>query len=147
MPTTSRERLIPGDPDRVWSYAADPGRLPRWWPKVERVERSGPDDFTKWVLSPRGRAVALEFRLDQVEPGRFVRWEQRIDGTIFQRSLRAAAERIEFRESDDGRGVTVKLTIERKMRGTARLGGLMIARAQGRELDEALDSLERSFSG
>ncbi|MEI6447817.1 MAG: SRPBCC family protein [Actinomycetes bacterium] len=145
MPRTKRTRALDADPEKVWALAADPAKLPRWWPEVDRVDRPDGNSFTKWVVSPRGRAVAMTFSLADLEEGRHVRWVQQLEGTPFARSLRSGAEEVTVEEA--GAGSKIELVIERRMKGTARLGGLLISRGQRRELDEALDRLEARLSG
>ena len=41
MPTTRRSRTFAAEPNRVWSIVGDAHHLPRWWPRVERVEADG----------------------------------------------------------------------------------------------------------
>lgn len=145
MPRTRRSRLLAASPQEVWSFAADPGKLPRWWPDTERVERSSGEDYTRWVLSPRGRAVAMRFRLGHLEQGASVTWNQEIEGSIFERSLRSASERLTLHPRQAG--TLVELEIRRRMRGTARFGAAFIARAQKQQLERALDRLEEAVDG
>ena len=74
-----------------------------------------------------------------------VNWVQVIEGTIFSRSLKSATETLLI--TDDGSATKVQLEIKRKMRGTAKLGALFVARAQKKELDAALDHLEAALDG
>lgn len=145
MPKTTRAKVVAADPQRVWGYAADPSKLPRWWPNIERVERKSSDDYTRWAISPRGRAVAMTFALADLAEGRMVTWEQQIEGTVFARSLRSASETLKVEPAGDS--TKVELTIRRRMRGTARLGALFIAKAQRREIDQALSQLSEALNG
>jgi len=38
MPTVTRTRTIEASPQDVWEVLSDPHHLPRWWPRVSRVE-------------------------------------------------------------------------------------------------------------
>jgi len=76
-------------------------------------------------------------------PGKFCSWEQDLVGTPFARSVVEAIESI--RVEPTAQGSLVTLTIRRKMRGTAKMGALLVARGQRKELDEALNRLERRF--
>ncbi|MGH2855564.1 MAG: SRPBCC family protein, partial [Solirubrobacteraceae bacterium] len=38
MPTTQRTRTIAAPAGEVWELVSDPHHLPRWWPRVARVE-------------------------------------------------------------------------------------------------------------
>jgi hypothetical protein len=75
--------------------------------------------------------------------GEFCSWKQDLVGTPFARSVLEAIESI--RVEADPQGTLVTLTIRRKMKGTAKMGALLVARGQRKELDEALNRLERRF--
>ena len=50
MPTTRRTRTIAAPPDELWSTIADPYHLPRWWPRVDRVEVRWPNGLEEeWL--------------------------------------------------------------------------------------------------
>jgi hypothetical protein len=87
----------------------------------------------------------MTFSLADLDDGRHVRWVQELEGTPFARSVKSAAEEVSVEETDGGS--RIELVIERRMKGTARLGGLLIARGQRRELDQALDRLEVRLDG
>ena len=131
--------------EKAWAYAADPSRLPRWWPAVERVDRIDEENYTRWVMSPRGRAVPMAFRLEQLEAGRKVCWEQELTGTAFARSVRSSQETIEVVSTAGGS--TVVISIRRRLRGTARLGSLLVHRGQRRELGAAVENLKANLDG
>ncbi len=38
MPTAQRSRTIAASPQELWDVVGDPHHLPRWWPRVSRVE-------------------------------------------------------------------------------------------------------------
>ena len=107
MPRTSRRRSIAADPESVWRIAGDPAKLARWWPRVERVDRPSPDRFVKWLTSARGRAVPMAFRLVEAEPGIYACWEQEIEGTAFERSVRSSRESIRIEAVDGGTSVAL----------------------------------------
>ena len=57
----------------------DPHHLPRWWPRVTRVEDVEGDAFTEVMTTAKGKLVRADF---QVVRGRrdaraALRWEQR----------------------------------------------------------------------
>ena len=140
MPKTSVSRLVKCQADKAWSLVGDPGKLQRWWPRVERIDRPAPDRVTRWVISGRGRAVAMEYALSQGESERCLVWSQQVIGTPFAKSVRSSTEIMSLETADEGTVVT--LSIERKLKGTARLGAPLVARAQRQELIKAMDSLE-----
>lgn len=145
MPKTSRSRVLAADPEAVWRIAGDPGKLARWWPKVERVDRPAADQFVKWLTSARGRAVPMSFRLIESEPGVFACWEQELEGSPFERSVRRSRECVRVEPAAEG--TSVVLSIKRSLKGSARLGAPLVARGQRIELESALDRLQERFGG
>jgi hypothetical protein len=126
---------------------ADPYDLPRWWPKVIRVEgvqerrRGRGTLWTKVLETKAGRAVRADFRcLHAKEPLSYA-WEQEIEGSPFAKVLRSSETKIDLEERDGS--TLVSLEADQRLRGMSRLGGWMLRRATGRQLDEALDGLER----
>ena len=140
MPKIAISRLIDCEPSKAWALAGDPGKLQRWWPRVDRVDRPAPGRATRWVVSARGRAVAMTYELSQGASDRSLVWSQVVAGTPFAKSVRSSTELISV--EPDGGGSLVRLSIDRRMKGSARLGGPIIARAQRQELSKAMDSLE-----
>lgn len=129
---------------------SDPHNLPRWWPRVGRVENveqgrgSGRrSQWTKVLETSEGRGVRADFRcLSAAENERYV-WEQELGDTPFARHLRSSRIEIALRESDGG--TQVDLSSVQSLRGMSRLGSPMMRRAQGTMLEEALDGLERAL--
>jgi carbon monoxide dehydrogenase subunit G len=141
MPTTRRSRTLPAGPDAVWRVVGDPNHLPRWWPKVQRVEGVGDAGFTKVFGTSKGRPVRADFRVAEVEAPRRRRWIQVVEGSPFERILLAAEEVAVVEPGADGTRVT--LETRHKLRGLSKLGGFLVRRATRKQLDEALDGLER----
>ena len=140
MPTTRRSRTVADVPERVWETVSDPYHLPRWWPRVERVEGVRGDQFTEVLTTDRGRSVRADFRVvESLAPERRA-WEQEVAGSPFERIMVGA--RTEVLLAPDGAGTRVTLAISQQMRGTARFAGWMVRRATRRVLDEALRALE-----
>jgi uncharacterized protein YndB with AHSA1/START domain len=140
MPTARRSRTVAAPPERVWEVVGDPHHLPRWWPKVTRVEAVTDEHFTEVLSTQDGRSLRADFRVvDSRAPERRA-WEQELDGTPFERVFAAASTEIKLLPDGDGTRVTV--VVRQQVRGSARLGGFMVRRATGRVLDEALDALE-----
>jgi uncharacterized protein YndB with AHSA1/START domain len=141
MPTTRRSRVVDAPPDRVWRIVGDPHHLPRWWPKVRRVEAVTGDGFTQVMRTDKGRDIRADFQIVESEPPRLLRIEQELEGTPFEGFLSESATAIEAEPSEAGTRVTI--TIRHRLRGLARLGGgAMLKRATRRQLDEALEALE-----
>lgn len=139
MPTAKQSRVIAAPPDEVWAIVGDPYHLPRWWPRVERIEQATSGEFTEVLRSDRGRAIRADERLVELKEGSEIAWEQLLEGTPFERLLRHS--RTTIRMTADGSGTRVELSRDQKMRGMARFGGFMLRRATRRLLGEALDGL------
>jgi uncharacterized protein YndB with AHSA1/START domain len=136
MPTARRSRTVAAPPERVWETVGDPHHLPRWWPRVTRVEAVTAEHFTEVLATQDGRSLRAELHV--VESRRL--WEQELEGTPFERVFAAASTEVKLDAYEGGTRVT--LVVRQQVRGSARLGGFMVRRATGRVLDEALDSLE-----
>jgi carbon monoxide dehydrogenase subunit G len=140
MPTTRRSRTVADRPERVWDTVSDPYHLPRWWPRVQRVEAVTADQFTEVLLTESGHAVRADFRVAASEAGALRAWEQNLAGSPFERIM--SASRTEVRIAPEGEGTRVTVSVRQKLRGPARWGGFMVRRATKRVVDEALGALE-----
>lgn len=142
----------------------DPHHLPRWWPRVSRVEAvtltgtGEPDAFTEVLTSSKGKIVRADFRLlDTVESQRVV-WVQQIENTPFARVLKSAETEIWLDEASGRDGPATAVTIELRhelqgfrgngpvslrIAGIASFGGPLVRRAANSTIEEALDGLER----
>jgi uncharacterized protein YndB with AHSA1/START domain len=140
MPTTRRTRAVAAPPEAVWRVVGDPYHLPRWWPKVERVEAVAGERFTELLRSKAGRAVRADFRVVERRKERLLRFEQELANTPFERVLASAETSIVLEPAGDGTAVTV--TVRQRLRGLSRLGGFLVRRATRQIIDEALDGLE-----
>jgi uncharacterized protein YndB with AHSA1/START domain len=141
MGTARRSRLLDAPPDRVWRIVGDAHHLPRWWPKVRRVESVSDGGFTQVMRTEKGRDVRADFRIVEAEPPRVLRFEQELEGTPFEGFLRAAETAIEAEPAEGGTRITI--TTRHRLRGMSRLGGgALLRRATRKQLDEALDALE-----
>jgi uncharacterized protein YndB with AHSA1/START domain len=143
VPTTQRTRTIAAPAGDVWALVSDPHHLPRWWPRVARVEGVEGDVFTKVLTSPRGRMVRADFQVVGVDERELVlRWAQQVEGTPFARLLAGAETELRLRPV--GRATEVTIELRQALRGIfPRLGASRIRRAARATLDEALDGLER----
>lgn len=129
-------------PETVWSVVGDPSHLPRWWPKVQRVESVTAHEFTAVYGTAKGRPVRADFRVTASEPPRHRRWEQVLAGSPFEKFLSAFALSADVAGDDAAGGTALTLTAEQTLRGVSRFGGFMARRGMRRQLDEALDALE-----
>jgi carbon monoxide dehydrogenase subunit G len=140
MPTARRSRTVAAPPERVWGTVGDPYHLPRWWPRVQRVEGVTDEHFTEVLGTDDGRSLRADFRVVvSREPERRA-WEQELAGTPFERLFSAASTEVSL--TPEAAGTRVTLVVRQQLRGTARLGGFMVRRATRRVLDEALQALE-----
>ena len=151
MPVTRRDRLVAAPREDVWRVVSDPHQLARWWPKVLRVEdvqerrRGSGSSWTQVLETRSGRPVRAEVRCLYSKDHHVHAWRQQVDGTPFAKVLRASETRIELEDADGG--TRVSLEMDQRMRGLSRLGGWMVKRATGAQLDEALDGLHRAVAG
>jgi uncharacterized protein YndB with AHSA1/START domain len=140
VPTARRTRVVAASPEALWQTVGDAHHLPRWWPRVQRVERVDGERFTEVLLTKKGRAVRADFRVGRSERPRVRAWEQDVVGSPFARILESA--RTEVRLEPEGEGTRVTLELEQRLLGVSRLGAFMVRRATARVLDGALDALE-----
>jgi len=146
----TRSRTIPAPVPEVWKLVSDPYNLPRWWPRVSRVEnverKSGGrrSQWTKVLETSEGRGVRADYRcLSSAENERYV-WEQQLEGTPFARHLRSSQIEIALRAA--GGGTKVGLSSVQVLKGMSRLGSPLMRRGQGEILEEALDGIERALA-
>ena len=148
MPRARRSRVIAADRRDVWRIVSDPYHLARWWPKVTRVEdvyerkRGSGTQWTKVLETRAGKGVRADFRCRYSRDNEAYSWEQDIPGSPFAKVLRSAVTTIDLDDSNGGTRVT--LAVDQRLRGMSRLGGFMLKRATRRQLNEALDGLERA---
>ena len=132
----------------VWKLVSDPYSLPRWWPRTGRVENVSGDGGrrTRWTQvleTAEGRGVRADFRcVSSAEGERYV-WEQELEGTPFERHLKAL--RVEVGLRGAGEGTEVTLAEEQSLKGMSKLGTPLMRRARREKLDEALDGIERAL--
>lgn len=141
MAVIRRTRTIGASPEEIWATACDPHHLPRWWPRVQRVEGVDTTGFTQVLRTGKGRPVRADFRIEEARPPELCRWAQELEGTPFERLFAEASTEIRLVPDADGGGTRVTLAASRRMRGLNRLGGILLRRATRRQLDEALDGL------
>jgi uncharacterized protein YndB with AHSA1/START domain len=146
----TRTRTVEAPVAEVWKLVSDPYNLPRWWPRTARVENVDAKpggtrtQWTKVLQTAEGRGVRADFRcVSSAERERYV-WEQELEGTPFERHLKALRVEIGMKGRD---GETkVSLTEEQTLKGMSKLGSPLMRRARGDVLDEALDGIERALT-
>jgi uncharacterized protein YndB with AHSA1/START domain len=151
VPTARRSRTIAAPVQDLWELVCDPHHLPRWWPRVERVEDVADGAFTELMRTAKGKAVRADFLLVRADPQTHtLMWQQQLEGTPFARVLHSSETQLTLQSEGPGEGVgeagatTVTIELRQKLGGFfPRFGGFMVRRAAAATLDEALDGLER----
>ena len=160
MPTARRSRTISASRQELWELIGDPHHLPRWWPRVTRVEDVEDGAFTEVFATRKGHLVRADFDLvyrDEAE--HTLRWAQRVEGTPFGRVLRSAETEVRLSPTDpphrpgargdDGAAelpaaTEVTIEVRQALAGFfAHFGSFMVRRAAAHTIDEALDGLAR----
>lgn len=72
-------------------------------------------------------------------------WGQEVEGTPFARHLKRSEVEIVLAAAGEQTAIEIRST--QTMRGLSRLGGLMLKRAQGQVLEEALSGIEQALGG
>jgi uncharacterized protein YndB with AHSA1/START domain len=146
MPSVRRTRTIAAPAAELWDTIRDPHHLPRWWPRVSRVEDVTGDAFTEVLRASGGKLVRADFELVECdERARRLRWEQRIEDSPFARLLKSAETTVSLAPADRQTAHTaVTIELSQTLRGfSARFGSVMVRRAAAATIEEALDGLER----
>ncbi len=148
MPTVRRTRTIAAPAQDLWETIRDPHHLPRWWPRVSRVEDVTEDAFTEVLTSSGGKVVRADFTLVECDDiARRLRWEQRLEGTPFGRLLKSAETGVWLEPASGpatAGGTAVTIELSQTLNGFfPRFGGYMVRRAAGATIEQALDGLQR----
>ena len=159
MPSARRTRTIAAPAEELWLLIRDPHHLPRWWPRVTRVEDVEEDAFTEVMRTAKGRLVRADFNIVRADEGEHALcWSQRLEGTPFARLLRSAETEVRLTplgagvpagsaaDGAPGAGGATEVTIELRQSLTGffpRFGGFMVRRAAAATIEQALDGLER----
>jgi uncharacterized protein YndB with AHSA1/START domain len=142
VPVTKRRARVGAAPPVVWQTVADPHQLPRWWPRVERVEGVDGRGFTQVLRSDKGAIVRADFRIATKHKPQRIAWAQDLDGTPFAKLLRSSETEVRLAPAGtDGAATDVELRLSQKLQGISRLGGFLVKRAARRQLDGALAAL------
>jgi uncharacterized protein YndB with AHSA1/START domain len=151
MPRVTCRRTVEAPVPEVWKLVSDPYALPRWWPRVSRVEdvdaRSGGrrSQWTKVLETQHGRGVRADYRcVSSAEPERYV-WEQQLENSPFAKHLKDSRVEIELHAAGTGE-TRVVLSSSQTLRGMSRLGGWMMKKGQRDILDSALDGIEEALA-
>jgi len=159
VPTARRSRTIAASVEELWDIVSDPHHLPRWWPRVARVEDVARGAFTEVMMTAKGKTVRADFDLVEAdEQQRSLIWSQRVAGTPFARVLRSAETEVRLAAAqpaenladatagpqEPGGPTTVTIELRQALSGFfPRFGSFMVRRAAAATIDEALAGLER----
>jgi uncharacterized protein YndB with AHSA1/START domain len=150
MPSVSRSRVIDASPERVWDLVSDPQNLPRWWPRVLRVEDvQGSGERSRWTAvleTDRGSGLRADYRCSASTNAKRFAWAQEVEGTPFAKIMTAASVEILLEPKSAG-STTVSVRSEERLRGLARFGAFLMRGASRRRLDEALDGIHLALVG
>jgi uncharacterized protein YndB with AHSA1/START domain len=148
VPTARRSRTIDASPQELWDVIGDPHHLPRWWPRVSRVEAVERHAFTEVLTSSKGKIVRADFRLVDAAAGQRIVWAQQVENTPFAKVLKSAETEVSLASVGDARTTEVTVEMRQSLQGfLARLGGHLVRRAAAATIEEALDGLERILGG
>jgi uncharacterized protein YndB with AHSA1/START domain len=144
LPTTTRTRTLGASPDAVWKVVGDPHHLPRWWPKVRRVEDVEGRRFTKVFVTEKGRPVRADYEVLETDAPHSISWSQEVEDSPFERLLDESVTTVRLAPAGDG--TEVSLAMRQKLRGWARFAPFLVRHGSRRLLDEALEGLDRCVS-
>ena len=141
MPVVTQSQDFDAPLERVWNVVSDLYSLPRWWPRVTRVEEVSDAGWTMVLTSDRGKPIRADYTLAEARPMELLEWRQELEETPFERMLSLSRVVIEL-EPDEASGSTeVRLRSTERLRGLARLGSPMVRRATRKRLNQALEQL------
>jgi uncharacterized protein YndB with AHSA1/START domain len=164
MPTVKRTRAIAASPQELWDVLGDPHHLPRWWPRVNRVEAvtltgtGEPEAFTEVLMGPSGKIVRADFELLECVGLQRIVWSQQVENTPFARVLKSAETEIGLADAHGNDGPVTEVTIElrqelqgfrgsgalsMRLSGISRFGSPLVHRAAASTIEQALDGLEQ----
>jgi len=168
MPRASETRSMGMPAGELWELVRDPHHLPRWWPRVERVEGVQGAFFTEVLRSTTGKVLRADFEVTEVDDAQMrIVWSQQIAGTPFAHALSASLTEIHVKPrlgAGAGAATEITLALEHRPKGwfrqapvarqqgpasqiltgwTGRLGSPLISRAATKTVKEALDGLQR----
>ena len=143
MPDASRSRTIAAPAQELWDVISDPHHLPRWWPRVTRVEDVEEDAFTEVMKTRKGKLVRADFRvLARDDVAHSLTWDQLLEGSPFAGVLKSSETEVRL-QAGSAQATEVTIELRQALNGVSRFGGYMVRRAARATLDEALNGLER----
>jgi uncharacterized protein YndB with AHSA1/START domain len=141
VPVVTEHSDLDAPLERVWRVVSDPYSLPRWWPRVARVEEVSDFGWTMVLMSDRGKPIRADYTLADSRPMELLEWHQELEETPFERTLSASRLVIQLDGHEEAGATAVKLRSTERLRGLARLGAPMVRRATRKRLSQALERL------
>ena len=141
MPVVTEHSGFEAPLERVWDIVSDPYSLPRWWPRVQRVEEVSDAGWTMVLVSDRGKPIRADYTLADARPMERLEWQQELEETPFERMLSLSRLEVELDHDDASGSTAVTLRSTERLRGLARLGSPMVRRATRKRLSQALERL------
>jgi uncharacterized protein YndB with AHSA1/START domain len=156
MPTARKSRRIDMPLEDLWALVCDPHHLPRWWPRVERVEDVDQDAFTEVMKTRKGKLVRADYNVVMRDDDQHtLTWAQRLAGTPFAQVLSSAETQLWLEPAGSGSEVTIELRqslvrysdqasggrVGIFMGMAPRFGAPMVRKAAAATLTEALDGV------
>jgi uncharacterized protein YndB with AHSA1/START domain len=141
VPVVTEHSDLDAPVERVWKVVSDPHSLPRWWPRVQRVEEVSDEGWTMVLTSDRGKPIRADYTLAESRPMELLEWRQELEETPFERMLSQSRLLIELAGDEGSASTAIKLRSTERLRGLARLGSPMVRRATRKRLSQALDQL------
>jgi uncharacterized protein YndB with AHSA1/START domain len=135
-----REQTLRASPEEIWRVVSDPNRLPAWWPGVARVEDASPEAWTKVLRSPGGKSVRADYTRLEAEEPTHIKWRQELEESPFERLLHESTTEIDLAPLN-GAATRVRIALEHRPRGWARLSPVQMRSAAARQVEGALDGL------
>src|ERR1700685_4466136 len=131
MPTARRNRTIAASLEDLWNLIGDPHHLPRWWPRVTRVEDVEQDAFTEVMRTRKGKLVRADYNVVlRDEQAHSIVWAQRVEGTPFAQVLSSAETQLWLAAPATGTGTQVTIELRQSMvRYSNRSSGLFLGMA------------------
>jgi hypothetical protein len=96
------------------------------------------------LTSPKGKSVRMDYTRVHAAEGELLVWRQEVEQSPFERILAEATTSLELSPAEQGTRVSIAL--EQKPRGWARFAPLQFRAAGTRQVQGALDGLERLFA-
>jgi uncharacterized protein YndB with AHSA1/START domain len=140
VPTVSKHLAYDAPLERIWNVVSDPYSLPRWWPRVQRVEEVTETGWTMVLVSDRGKPIRADYSVTRSQPMELLEWQQELEETPFERMLSLSRVIFKFEPDEDG-STAVQVRSTERLRGLARLGSPLVRRATRKRLSGALDGL------